>query len=107
MMNQKGNLILIILVAFVVIALIPVFFVRFFTIGRLLTQVIMIFVIYAMVRGYLGPGPLSLLISVILIYFLVFKYIEVTASAYVLMTLVGVGFGSVVIWGLAQVARPK
>jgi len=50
---------------------------------------------------------LSLLISVILIYFLVFKYIEITASAYVLMTLIGVGFGSVVIWGLAQVARPK
>ena len=107
MMNEKGNLILIILISFIVIALIPIFFVKFFTIGRLLTQVIMIFIIYAMVRGYLGPGPLSILISVILIYFLVFKYIEITASAYVLMTLIGVGFGSVVIWGLAQVARPK
>ncbi len=99
-MNSRGNIILIILAAFVVIAIAPVLLSSVFWEVKLLSQIIMIFVIYTTVRGFMGSGMHVILISAVLIYFLVFKYFEIALSLYIFQVLVSLQFISVIVWGL-------
>ncbi len=104
-MNQKGHIIIFIILGFVVLALLPVLITTAFWPARILMQIIMIFVLWTTVRGYLGPGNLSLIVSAVLIYFMVFKWFEIFLSLYVLQTLLGLGFLSTVIWGIGTTMR--
>ncbi|HLC79620.1 MAG TPA: hypothetical protein VJG83_04310 [archaeon] len=104
-MNQKGHIILIILLAFLVLAIIPLIITTFFWPARIIMQIIMIFTIYTTVRGLMGSGNLTLIISAILIYFMVFKYFELFLSLYVLQLLLGLQFLSVIIWGVGTTMR--
>src|SRR3989338_5296345 len=104
-MNQKGHIILIILLAFLVLAIIPLIITTFFWPARIIMQIIMIFTIYTTVRGLMGSGNLTLIISAILIYFMVFKYFELFLSLYVLQLLLGLQFLSVIIWGVGTNLR--
>ena len=72
-MNQKGHIIIFIIIGFLVLALLPVLIQWAFWPARILMQIVMIFVLYTTVRGYLGPGNLSLIVSAMLIYFMVFN----------------------------------
>ncbi|HLC36942.1 MAG TPA: hypothetical protein VJK05_05030 [archaeon] len=99
-MNQKGNLLIFILIGFVVVLLVPPILLSIFPPIRLLFQVAMIFMIYSMVKGYLGSSPLTMILSGVLIYFLVFKYVELTSVIWVFQTLLGFSFFSMVIWGI-------
>lgn len=99
-MNSKGNVIIFILIAFAVILLLPPIIIEIVPAAKYLFALIMIFVIFSTVRGYLGDGVLTWVISGILIYFLVFKYLLVTASLWVFQILLAVGFGSVIMWGV-------
>ena len=101
-MNQKGNVIIFILIGFLVLALIPVLITSLFEPAKLIMQVVMIFDIYTTVRGYMGPGNLTIMISGILIYFMVFKWFEIFLSLYILQVLLGLGFMSVVVWGVGR-----
>lgn len=103
--NQKGNILIVMLIGFVVILLLPPIILNIFPAASILFQIIMVFVIYAMVRGYLGDGVLTLAISGILIYFLVFKYRDITASLWVFQMLLGFGFITSLIWGSATLGR--
>ena len=103
--GRKGHIIIIILIAFVVLAFLPVLITSVFWPAKVLMQVIMIFTIYTTVRGLLGSGTLTLIVSAILIYFMVFKYFEVFLSLYILQLLLGLQFLSVVIWGLGTTLR--
>lgn len=105
-MNKKGNIVLIILGAFLVLMLIPILLTGVFWQVKLLMQIILIFVIYGMVRGFMGSGPISIVLSGVLIYFLVFKYFELTLSLYIFQTLLGLQFLSVIVWGIGTRLRP-
>ena len=105
-MNQRGHVILLILLGFLVLGLIPVLITSVFWPAKILMQIIMIFVLYTTVRGYLGPGNLSLIVSALLIYFMVFKWFEIFLSLYILQLLLGLGFMSTVVWGIGTVFKP-
>lgn len=104
-MNQRGHILIFILIGFVILALLPVIITILSPEARIVMQLIMIFVIYTTIRGYLGPGYLSIIISAVLIYFMVFKWFEVFLSLYILQLLLGLGFLSTVIWGIGTTMR--
>jgi hypothetical protein len=100
-MNQRGNLAIIILMSFLVLALLPPLIMMFFKPADLLMRLILIFMIFSTVRSYLGSNVMSLIISGALIYLLVIKHAYITASLYVFFyILLGFQFLSVIIWGL-------
>ena len=99
-MNERGNIVLILLGIFVVLALIPIILTSVFWQVKIVAQIIMIFVIYSTVRGFMGGGMPTIILSAILIYFLVFKYFEVAFSLYIFQLLLGLQFLSVIIWGI-------
>lgn len=104
-MNEKGQLIIFILIAFAFILLLPPLILHLFPFADILFKILMIFIIFSTVRGYIGDGVITWAISGILIYFLVFKYTDITASLYVFQLLLAVGFGSVIMWGVGTRAR--
>ncbi len=106
-MNERGHIILIIIGAFIVLAILPVLITSFFWPARIIMQIIMIFTIYTTVRGMMGSGNLTLIISAVLIYFMVFKYFEIFLSLYILQLLLGLQFLSVIIWGVGTTMRGK
>ena len=105
MMNEKGHVILLIIGAFIILAIIPVLITSFFWPAKILMQIILIFVLYTTVRGYLGSGSLTLIVSAVLIYFMVFKWFELFLSLYVLQLLLGLQFLSVIVWGIGTTMR--
>ena len=104
-MNEKGHIILLIIGGFIVLALIPILITSVFWPAKLLMQIILIFILYTTVKGFLGPGNLTLIISAILIYFMIFKYFELFLGLYILQLLLGLQFLSVVIWGIGTTMR--
>ncbi|MDO8648047.1 MAG: hypothetical protein Q7R70_06585 [Candidatus Diapherotrites archaeon] len=99
-MNSKGNVIIFILIAFAAVLLLPPLIITVFPAAKYLFALIMVFIIWSTVRGYLGDGILTYLFTGILIYFLVIKWLTVTSSLFVFQILLGVGFGSVIMWGV-------
>ena len=105
-MNQNGNMILLILFAFVILLLIPPIIMMVFPLADIIIRIVLALIIFMTVRGYLGNSPVSLIISGILIYFLVIKWAYFTASAYIfLFFLMGFSFLSVIIWGIGMNMR--
>jgi len=104
-MNEKGHIILLILAGFLILAIIPILITSFFWPAKILMQIIMIFVLYTTVRGFLGTGTLTLIVSAVLIYFMVFKWFELFLALYVLQLLLGLQFLSVLIWGIGTTMR--
>lgn len=99
-------LIALIIIGFLVVLILPPIILAIFPYAKLLFQIAMIFMIYVNVKTFIGEGPMSLIISGILIYFLVFKYTAITASLWVFQLLLGLQFFSVIIWGIATQMRP-
>ncbi len=99
LLNQKGNLIIFLIIAFAVVLLLPPLILHLFPPANILFKILMVFIIFSIVRGYIGDGIMTWIISGILIYFLVFRYPDITASLWVFQTLLAVGFGSVIMWG--------
>jgi len=98
-MNEKGNFILIALgLMIAVIVLVPILMIIFPPID-IIIKIILVFVIYRTVQGYLGNGVLTLIISCILIYFLVLKWWWVGATGWFAITLFGMGIFSIITWG--------
>lgn len=104
-MNQKGHIIIILLGVFLLILIIPLVLTTVFWQVKLLMQIIFIFMIYSTVRGFMGAGHLSIILTAILIYFLVFKYFEIALSLYIFQLLLGLQFLSVIIWGVGTRLR--
>ncbi|MCD6434220.1 MAG: hypothetical protein J7L14_01255 [Candidatus Diapherotrites archaeon] len=102
-MNSRG-FIWIILLIFVLIAIAVPVVMHLFKPADIILRIILIFVIFTTVRSYLGNGILSLIVSAILIYYLVFKWWFVFAPLYVLYILLGLQFLSVIIWGTFRLA---
>lgn len=104
-MNEKGHIVILIIIGFIILALLPVLITSFFWPARVLMQIIMVFTIYTTVRGLMGSGNITLIISAILIYFMVFKWFEIFLSLYILQLLLGLQFLSVMIWGIGTTMR--
>ena len=98
-MNQKGNFILIAIGIMIgIIILLPISMYLFQPID-IIVKIMLIFVIFSTVKGYLGNGVLTLIISGILIYFLVIKWWWVGATGFFAITLASFGLFSIITWG--------
>lgn len=84
-MNSKGNLIIIILLALIFLTILPALVMKIFPLADIIMRLILVFLIFSTVRGYLGSNIFTIIISAVLIYFLVIKYAYITASLYVLL----------------------
>ena len=98
-MNQKGGLILLIFALFLVVGLLPLILMTIVPQAKILIQLILVFTLYTTVRGYLGSGPLTLIITGVLIYILVIKYPAVSSAAYIYIMIIQIGVSSMLIWG--------
>ncbi len=105
--GEKGHILILILAGILLLAIIPVILSSLFWEVKIVAQIIMIFAIYMTARGFLGSGPLVLVVSAVLIYLMVFKWYEIFLSLYVLQTLLGLGFISTIVWGIGTQLRGK
>ncbi len=101
-MNQQGKqLVLMILAAFVIIAILPPAIMIVFPIADLLMRLILVVIIFTYVRGLLGSTTLSIIIAGVLIYFIVIKHPYISTSIYIVFfVLLMFQFFSVIIWGI-------
>ena len=98
-MNQRGNFILIAMAVMIaVVLLLPISMYLFQPID-IIVKIMLIFVIFTTVKGYLGNGVLTLIISGILIYFLVIKWWWVGATGFFAITLGTMGLFGIMTWG--------
>jgi len=98
-MNQKGGLIMIIFVLFIIVGFLPWILMSIVPQAKILVQLILVFTLYTTVRGYLGSGPLTLIISGVLIYILVIKYAAFSAGMFSYVIILQIGVSSMLIWG--------
>jgi len=105
-MNEKGNFLLIILIAFLAVSILPPLIMIIFPEADLIMRIILIILIFTTVRGYIGDGILTILISGALIYFLVIKWAYLTVSLYfVFYVFLMFSVFSMIIWGLNSSMR--
>ncbi len=105
-LNEKGNLILIIIIALVAIIVLPALVMAAFPLADIIMRLVLVFLIFSTVRSYLGSNIFTILLSGILIYFLVIKYAYVTATLYVLLFfLLAFNVFSIVIFGIGMGLR--
>ncbi|MFH1224886.1 MAG: hypothetical protein V1676_03705 [Candidatus Diapherotrites archaeon] len=104
-MNENGNVIIFIIIGLVAIAALPPIILSIFPEAKILFQILMIFTIYSAVRGYLGSGPLTLVISAVLIYYIAFKYVIIVSALWAFQILLMFGFTSVIVWGIGTSTR--
>ncbi len=96
-------MLLFIFIAFLILAVLPPIVMMLFPAADIIIRVILVLLIFSTVRGYLGGGILSLIISGVLIYFLVIKWAYFTASMYVFFYFIMTfAITSVVIWGIGM-----
>ncbi len=101
-LDAKGiSVIVAIALAFLLIILAPIALLKMNELSKVLFQIIMVFVIIGYVRQMGLEGALMWVVSGILCYFIVYKYIYLFSSLYVLMLLMGFGLTSSLMWGTA------
>ena len=106
--GERGNMLLLILMGFVVLILVLPAVMYIFEPADFIIRIILAFLIFTTVRGYLGSGVVSLLVTGILIYLLVIKHPYIAASgAFTLLVLLTFGMFSIVVWGIGMNFRPK
>lgn len=104
-MNAKGFF-WIIMGFFIVLLALPPIVMYFFAPADIIMRIILVFAIYSTVRGLLGGGIISLILSAILIYVIVVKHAYAAASIYIFFYIfMGIGFLSVIIWGTSVFFR--
>ena len=109
-MNERGNFIFIALGLMVGLVILLPILMWVFPQVDILVKIMLVFVIFNTVRGYLGNGALTLIISGILIYFLVIKWWFIGAAGWFAITLATFGIFSIVTWGsktVIDLTRPR
>jgi len=107
-LNQQGMLqiSILIVIALVVVITIPVLVMKVFPAADLIMRIILVFLIFTTVRGYLGSGIPTILVTGVLIYFLVIKWAYFTAAMYVAVYfLLALQVFSIVIFGIGMGMR--
>lgn len=109
-MNEKGNFLIIILLLLIgSVVLLPVLMAVFPPID-IIVRIFLVFSIFMTVRGFLGNGVLTIIISGVLIYFLVIKWWWIGASGWMAITLATMGIFGVIVWGsqtVMSIAKPR
>ena len=101
-LDAKGiRVIIAIALAFLLVVLAPIALMKMNELSKILFQIIMVFVIIGYVRQMGLEGALMWIVSGILCYFIVYKYIYLFSSLYILMLLMGFGLTSSLMWGTA------
>ena len=107
-MNEKGNLIILILIGMLALIVILPAVMYVFPPADLIIRVIVAFILFSTVRSYLGNSAIALIITGILIYLLVIKHAYISASVtFILFVLLSFGAFSVVIWGIGTTMKPR
>gem|GEM_PF-725159 len=101
-MNQKGNVILYIIIAFAIIAILPPIFISIFPPAKYIFAIIIVFTIWGTVRMFLGDGALTWIISAVLIYLIVIQHLMLASSIFTLQMVLMLGVTSVIVWGIAR-----
>lgn len=97
-MNQRGNLFLYyILIALALVAT-SMLILWIFPQAQIIMGIILSFAIYMNVRGSIGEGMPTILITAILIYFLVFKYFLVSSGLFIFTTIIAYSGASLISW---------
>lgn len=107
-MNGQGmlNIFLMIVAALVAVVILPPVIMLIFPMADLIIRIILAFLIFTTVRGYLGSGIPTIIISGFLIYILVIKWAYFTAAAYVaLYFLLSLQVFSIIIFGIGMGMR--
>ncbi len=101
-LDAKGiSVIVAIAIAFLLVIMAPIALMKLNELSKVLFQIIMVFVIIGYVRQMGLEGALMWIVSGILCYFIVYKYIYLFSSLYILMLLMGFGLTSSLMWGTA------
>ena len=104
-MNEKGNLLILIVLGIIVsVVILPIAMKVFWPID-IIVRIMLVFVIIQTVRGYLGNSVLTLLVCGILIYFLVIKWWWIAESSWIFLTLLSFGFFGVIVWGIGTTMK--
>lgn len=104
-MNQNGNVILLMatIIGLIILTSISLPVIMKLIPGvDLIVKIILIFIIFTTVRGYMGNGVLSLVITAILVYFLVLKWWWIASSVWFFTLLLSFGLISVYVWGTSK-----
>ena len=107
-MNSEGmlNIFLLIMAAMVVVVILPPVVMILFPVADWIIRIILAFLIFTTVRGYLGSGIPTIAVSGFLIYILVIKWAYFTAAAYVaLYFLLSLQVFSIIIFGIGMGMR--
>ncbi len=105
-MNARGNPLLMYLAILAGLILIVPFIMLVVPEAFLIMQVIMIFAIWNAVRGFIGDGYMTLIITGILVYFLVIKHPVLSATFYVLFFIfLGLNIFGTVMWTAQSLVR--
>jgi len=107
-MNNRGMLpvFALIVIALVAVIALPAVIMVLIPEADLIIRIILVFLIFMTVRGYLGSGIPTIIITGVLVYFLVIKWPYFTAMAYVaLFFLLGLQVFSIIIFGIGMGMR--
>jgi hypothetical protein len=96
-LNQKGNLLLGTILIIIVIMLLPLVLKTAFPLLDIVFKLVLIFGVYSFVRGFLGDSTLTLLVTGILIYFMVFKYSDLFTSLWFISLVMGLGISTFIV----------
>jgi hypothetical protein len=107
-MNSKGmlNIFILIVIALIAVIALPAIIMMLIPEADLIIRIILVFLIFMTVRGYLGSGIPTIIITGVLVYFLVIKWAYFTTMAYVaLFFLLGLQVFSIIIFGIGMGMR--
>jgi len=107
-LNEKGmvQIFILILIALIAVVALPAIVMKIFPAADLIIRIILIFLIFTTVRGYLGSGIPTIIVSGVLIYFLVIKWAYFAAAAYVAVYfLLSLQVFSIIIFGIGMGMR--
>lgn len=105
--NEKGNLLFIIALAIIASVVILPILMHLFQPLDILVRIILAFTIIATVRGYLGNGVLTIIVSGILIYFLVIKWWWVASPIWLFTIFLSLNIFGMIVWGIGTTLRPR
>lgn len=97
-LNRRGHFVLIFLFLLVgSVVILPILMYMFEPID-IIVKIILVFSLFMTVRGFLGNGVLTIIVSGILIYFLVIKWWWIGAAGWMAITLASLGVFAVLIF---------
>lgn len=97
-LNARGNLLiyyLVILVGLIVLSMLILYLVPE---AQIVMGIILAFSIYMTVRGSIGDGMPTIIITAILVYFLVFKYFFLASGFYLITIVLAYAGAGVITW---------